>query len=91
MDQYYSCCGKSVCGGCSYTFCKSGNYAHCVFCKAEQVNKTVAEHAEYVKRAEANDPILIYMLASCYYNGRAGFQQDRIKAIDLYARAAELG
>ena len=31
------------------------------------------------------------MLANSYYNGFNGFQQDHTKAIELYARAAELG
>jgi TPR repeat protein len=40
---------------------------------------------------EANDPASIYMLAGCYYHGQTGFQEDHAKAIELYARAAELG
>jgi TPR repeat protein len=31
------------------------------------------------------------LLANYYYHGRAGFQQDHAKAIELYGRAAELG
>jgi hypothetical protein len=29
--HFYSCCGKSVCGGCVYSFCKSGNIGRCPF------------------------------------------------------------
>ena len=31
------------------------------------------------------------MLASCYYRGQLGFQQDQTNAIELYVRAANLG
>jgi TPR repeat protein len=44
-----------------------------------------------MKRVGANDPISIGVLASHYHHGRAGFQQDHTKAIELYTMAAELG
>ena len=37
-----------------------------------------------------DDPASMFMLASFYYHG-IGVQQDRRKAIELYARAAHLG
>ena len=46
---------------------------------------------EKIKRVEANDPISIYMLAHHYFRGSGGLQQDRTKAVELLARAAELG
>jgi TPR repeat protein len=42
-------------------------------------------------RVEANDPTSICLLATHYHLGRAGFQQDHTKAIELYAKAADLG
>ena len=44
-----------------------------------------------MKRAAANDPASIFLLANHYHLGRAGFQQDYAKAMELYTRAAELG
>jgi TPR repeat protein len=44
-----------------------------------------------MKRAAANDPASICMLANSYQRGIAGFPQDHVKAIELYARAVELG
>jgi TPR repeat protein len=44
-----------------------------------------------MKRAAANDPASIFLLATHYHLGRAGFQQDYAKATELYTRAAELG
>jgi TPR repeat protein len=46
---------------------------------------------DLMKRAEANDPASIYLLADDYYQGLNGVQQDHAKAIELYVRAANLG
>ena len=44
-----------------------------------------------MKRVAANDAASIFMLAQHYYNGLGGLQQDQAKAMELYARAANLG
>jgi TPR repeat protein len=44
-----------------------------------------------MKRTDANDAASIYMLGVCYHNGLRGLQQDRTKAMELYARAGQLG
>jgi TPR repeat protein len=44
-----------------------------------------------MKRVEANDAASIGVLGNHYHHGLRGFQQDHAKAIELYARAAELG
>ena len=44
-----------------------------------------------MKRVAANDAASICMLAYQYHHGRAGFQQDHTKAMELYARAADFG
>jgi TPR repeat protein len=46
---------------------------------------------ELMKRVEANDAGATHVLGSRYYYGVEGLLQDREKAIELYARAAELG
>jgi TPR repeat protein len=43
-----------------------------------------------VKRVEANDAASICVLANFYQHGLNGFQQDHLKAIEQYTRAAEL-
>jgi hypothetical protein len=92
METYYTCCGKSICRGCAHSFCKSGNDDKCPFCNSDQGSKTEEEHvAALMKRVEANDAASIYLLADSYYNGLNGFHQDQTKAMELYARAAELG
>jgi len=88
----YPCCGKSICRGCVHSCIQSGNASKCPFCNADLGNKTEEEDNEdLMKRVEANDAATIYMLAGSYYQGLHGFQQDHTKAMELYARAAELG
>jgi len=40
---------------------------------------------------EANDAASIKLLADSYYQGSNGVQQDQTKAMELYARSADLG
>ena len=91
MEKYYTCCGKSICVGCDYSFDQSGNAGKCPFCNSDR-NKTEEERTqEIMRRVEANDAASINLLGSCYYKGVGGVQQDHIEAIELYARAANLG
>jgi TPR repeat protein len=46
---------------------------------------------ELMKRVEANDAGAMYILGSYYTYGQLGLLRDRERAIELYARAAELG
>jgi TPR repeat protein len=90
-ECYYSCCGKSICGGCVHSFIHSGNTRLCPHCKREQ-EKTVEERVEEImKRVEANDAGSMYVLGSHYYQGELGLPQDREKAKELWTRAADLG
>ena len=91
-DYYYSCCGKNICTGCIYSFCESGNMGKCPFCNCDRTNTTVEERVEEImKRVEANDPASICNLGSYYYHGLRGLQQNKVKALELLTRAAELG
>ena len=92
MELYYSCCGKSVCKGCAHSFAQSGNDDKCLFCNSDRADKTTEEVvADMMTRAEANDAASIFLLANSYHNGIVGLQQDHVKAMELYIRAAELG
>ena len=90
--HYYPCCSKSICGGCVHSFRESGNTERCPFCNSDRANKTVeGAIKEIMKRVAANDAGAICLLANSYHHGLNGFQQDQMKAIELYTRAAELG
>ena len=92
MEQYYPCCGKIICKGCKHSCCKSGNVEKCPFCNYDRVYKTDEENVEdFMKRAEANNPAAICILAYYYQRGFGGLQQDQTRAIELYVRAANLG
>jgi TPR repeat protein len=91
-EGYYPCCRKIICRGCIQSFSKSGNNDQCPYCKADRSEKTEEEMIEEImKRAEANDPISICLLANSYQFGRPGISQDEEKAMELYVRAANLG
>jgi TPR repeat protein len=92
MEVYYSCCGKSICGGCVHSFLLSGNLGKCPHCKSELSAKTNADVLkEVINRVAANDPASIDRLAHYYRHGLEGFQQDRTKAIELFTKSTELG
>ena len=68
MEQYYSCCGKYICGGCIYSINKSENDDYCPFCKARTGGKTHDDRiGEVMKRVDVNDAGAMYILG-CYYS-----------------------
>jgi hypothetical protein len=101
MEDYYPCCGKSICKGCIYSFQMSGNLRNCPFCNADMESSESEQSSEgeqnrekverIQKRVAANDASAICMLANFYHHGVSGLQQDQTKAMELYARSAELG
>jgi TPR repeat protein len=90
-EVYYPCCGKSVCRGCIYSFVKSGNNDKCPFCNSKTNAAAGINDEQMMKRVEANDANSMFVLANSYQHGLNGFQQYHAKAMELYARAAELG
>jgi TPR repeat protein len=93
MEDYYACCGKSICKGCTYSFRKSGNIGKCPFCNADIRREGAAggliDRVE--KRLAANDASAICMLATYHHQGLEGVEQDHARAMELYARSAEAG
>ena len=92
MEEYFSCCGKSICSGCMHSCCVPGNIGTCPFCKADGRGKTNEEAVEeLMKRVEANDASSMYILGNNYYHGDLGLLQDRVRAMELWKQAAALG
>jgi hypothetical protein len=77
-ELYYPCCGKSICKGCLYSFCGTGNTGKCPFCNSDRASTTEGE-LEIRRRVEANDPVAMWMLAIQYHKGIDGVQQDHTK------------
>ena len=94
LEEYFSCCGKTICQGCVHSFNQTGNddkNGKCAFCNSDRNNTKEERVQEMMRRVNANDPNSICMLANSYHRGLNGFQQDQTKTIELYVRAAELG
>jgi len=92
MEEYYPCCGKTICRGCVHSFFESGNDDKCPFCNSDRTGKTDEEDVnDMMKRVEANDAASIYLLAGSYYQGLHGLQRDEERAMELLTRAADLG
>ena len=90
--QSHPCCGKSVCGGCVYSFRQSGNEHRCPFCNSHRGDKTDEENIEeLMKRVASNDAGSMNVIGSLYLYGVRGLPQDRAKAIELWKQAVELG
>jgi TPR repeat protein len=80
-----------ICKGCIYSFRMSGNHEQCAFCKTQRKGKTEEKEVkEMMKQVKAKDASAMYHLAR-YYQRDGGLLQDRPKALELYARAAQLG
>jgi tetratricopeptide (TPR) repeat protein len=91
-ETYYSCCGKSICGGCIHSFRMSGNDENCPFCKSDHVDKTDKDEvAGMMKRVEVNDAVAIYLMGNNYYHGKLGLLRDQERAMELWKQAADLG
>ena len=94
--QYFLCCGKFICSGCTYApvYDNQGNKVDsqkCPFCRTA-FPKTTEEIVERtMKRVEIGDVRAMHSIG-CYHNdGVMGFSQDCAKALELFRRAAELG
>ncbi|EJK43891.1 hypothetical protein THAOC_37619, partial [Thalassiosira oceanica] len=84
---FMSCCMKTVCNGCLLAWGDT-----CAFCRTPLSSGSDAGIIARVrKRVDANDPVAIQRLASAYYHGNWGLQQDVPRAIELWTEAARLG
>jgi TPR repeat protein len=95
MDAYYTCCGKSICGGCIQTFSmnwKPEVMEKCPLCNTQIDFISNADKIEkMMRRINSNDAATMDALGTCYDRGGLGLQQDESRAVDLRIRAAELG
>ena len=90
-EQYYPCCGKTICKGCTHSFIEFENDGKCPFCNSNQGGKSGQEAEELSNRMRANDPASICLLATNYHYGLAGLQQDRTMSMELFTKSADLG
>jgi len=94
--RYQSCCGKTICSGCSYApvYDNQGNEVDdekCAFCRIPKPATNEEAEGRSKKRVEVEDPLAIHRLGCDYRNGESGLPQDYTKAIELFHRAGALG
>ena len=85
-----SCCCKYICRGCAFTNQKREFEKRlerkCPFCRHPITNSKEENKINFLKRAEANDPIAMIHLGANHYE-----EGDYKKAFDYWTKAAELG
>jgi len=94
--QYFLCCGKFICSGCTYApvYDNQGNKVDsqkCPFCRTAFPKTTEEIVKRTMKRVEGGDVRAMYNQGNYYKDGIMGFPQDYAKALELFHRAAELG
>ena len=103
LHSYASCCGKTLCGGCSLEHQvksrrqRAGEGGQttvrptCAFCRSA-VPKSEAEYLVNLrKRVELKDPDALCSIALKYGYGRFGLSVDQRKCIELLRESASLG
>lgn len=91
IEEYYECCGKSICRECTDSFIKSGNLESVHFVKQRMQTNLTKKKLKKLKRMEANDARAICVLGCCYHQGVGELQHDDERAIELWKQAAKLG
>ena len=91
-SKYKSCCGKEICSGCIHAVqLRDNGVGLCPFCRTPVPNKSEEIIKRLKKLMEAGDAHAMYNLGCCYDDGDYGLPRDRIKALELWHRAGELG
>ena len=90
-SKFMPCCMKIVCDGCILASRRQGIGNTCPFCRTPAPDSEADIIALVQKRADAKDPVAIEFLASAFYDGSYGLQQDVTMAIELWTEAARLG
>ena len=91
---YMACCGKLICRGCVYAFqsrVTKKEHDVCPFCRTPPPISYEERIKRLEKRMGMNDAMAISSMGAYYDGGLIGLQQNRIKALELWHRVAELG
>ena len=88
---YYSCCGKTICGGCLYAVAQRDKDQKCPFCRTPAPKSEEEQLERLEKRMEVGDADAIHNQGLNYLTGRYGLQKDYTEAFGLLVQAVELG
>ena len=103
-STYFACCGKLICNGCSHASDVQVAKVNrkraknkqtllpfpCAFCR-KPTSQDSERLSNVKKRLEMNDAIAYREIATYYDAGKFGAEQDSVKALEFYMKAAELG
>ena len=98
--NFYSCCGKNICNGCTYAMIETGdkNMMLCPFCKTTPPRSPEEEVKRVMKLTEKGNAYAFFQLAGYYAQGESqsiypnlDMPQDLAKANELLLKAGELG
>lgn len=90
VQVFMDCCGKVICRGCTHAAEIRDDHL-CPFCRALAPTTDEEMVEGYKKRMKSNDATAIYNIGSFYSEGQYGYNRDRLKALELWHRAGELG
>ena len=91
-SKYEVCCGKVICSGCIYANAKIDlDKQLCPFCRTPAPDTDNELVKRNKKRMEDGDAEAIYCHGVYYDDGMFGLPQNRVKALELYHQAGELG
>ena len=102
LHGYAACCGKTICGGCSYQHqmksrertAERGQTPErptCEFCREPISDSDEETLARCRKRVELKDPTALYNMAEIYGTGLYGLPMNETKCIELLRESAGLG
>ena len=94
--RYQPCCGKTICSGCfdAPVYDDQGKRVDeqkCAFCRTPTPESNEEAVKRLKKRFAAGDAEAIHITGCYYYQGKDGFSQDYVSALELWHRAGELG
>ena len=95
---YMNCCGKVICRGCVFAFQSRAILAErveedniCPFCRTPPPSTGKEMIRRMEKRMEVNDAEAFHSMGIYFITGAHGLQQNYVKALEFYHKAAELG
>ena len=93
--RYMSCCGKTVCSGCSYADVQD-NHGNIVVGKKCSFCRTPTPTDDEIllrlkKRMEVGDAYAFHVMGGYYDLGLYGMPQDRAKAVEFCHKAGKFG
>ena len=103
-NTYFGCCDKVICSACASEHFRATNIVNikrkakelpklakpnCPFCRGCPSQRREIELLE--ERVQKGNGAAAYELARHYLEGNLGLDQDEVKAVELYHRAADMG